>query len=92
MSEISEVQSIWYTEEELQERLRKYDNFVQEKLFGRKESFEEGFREGFEEGFKEGCNEVRREIATKLIQSGMSIGQVSQITKLPLATLESLQT
>ncbi len=55
-SECPELLSIWYTEEELQERLRKFDNFVQEKLFGQKEAFEEGFREAFEEGFNEGCD------------------------------------
>lgn len=35
--------------------------------------------------------EVQREIAAELIQRGMSIDEVSQITKLPVETLESLQ-
>lgn len=83
-SECPELLSIWYTEEELQERLRKFDNFVQEKLFGQKEAFEEGFNEG--------CDKVRREIATKLIHIGMSLEPICQITKLPVETLESLQT
>ena len=36
--------------------------------------------------------ETRREIAAELIQSGMALEQVSQFTKLPVETLESLQT
>ncbi len=42
---------------------------------------------GRKEGLEEGC----RKVAAKLIQSGMSIDEVSQITELPVETLESLQ-
>ena len=70
-SEFSELLSIWYTKEELQERIREFDN-LQAKLAVREE--------------------VRREIATKLIQHGMLLDEVSQITELPVETLESLQT
>lgn len=41
--------------------------------------------------FEESYEEVQREIAEKLIQSGMSLEQVSQITKLPLESLDSLE-
>ncbi len=69
-SEFAELLRIWYTEEELQERVRDFANF-QAKLTGREET--------------------RREIAMNSIQSGISLEQISQITKLPLETLESLQ-
>lgn len=76
-SEFSELLSIWYTEEELKERIREFDNF-QAKLIGRKE------------GEEIGADKRGREIATKLIQSGMPLEQVSQFTELPVETLESL--
>ncbi len=41
---------------------------------------------GRKEGLEEGC----RKVAAKLIQSGMSLDEVSQITELPLETLKSL--
>ncbi len=74
-SEFAELLSIWYTEEELKERIREFDN-LQAKIIGR----------------KEGADERGREIATNLIRSGMSLEEVSQMTKLPVETLESLQT
>lgn len=74
-SEFAELLSIWYTEEELKERIREFDN-LQAKIIGR----------------KEGADERGREIAANLIQCGMSLEEVSQITELPVETLESLQT
>ena len=90
-SEFAELRSIWYTEEELQEQTREFAHFLV-KNFGHKKWFREKYRGAFEEGFKEGVEESRREIAAKLIQRGMSLEQVSQITELPVETLESLQT
>ena len=78
-SEFSDLLATWYTEEELEEKYREFANF-QAKLTGRKE------------GEEIGVDKCRREIAAELIQSGMALEQVSQFTKLPVETLESLQT
>ena len=96
-SEFAELLSTWYTEEELEEKYREFALFVlnivtsKERIEG---SWIEWYRDCYEEAYKEakkkGCEEVRREIAAKLIQSGMSLEQISQITKLPLETLDSL--
>lgn len=91
-SEFAELLSIWHTEAELQEHIREFDNFVQAKLRGRNKGNKEGYKEGFKDGFKVGFEKARREIAENLIQSGMALEQVSQITELSVETLEYLQT
>ena len=91
-SEFAELLSIWHTEEDRQEHIREFDEFVQAKLRGRNKGNKEGYKEGFKDGFKVGFEKARREISENLVQSGMALEQVSQITELSVETLEYLQT
>ncbi len=89
-SDFAELLSIWHAEEDRQEYIREFDNFVQARIRGRNKGNKEGYREGFKDGFKVGFEKSRREIAWILIQSGMGLKQVSQFTELSEETLEYL--
>lgn len=49
-----------------------------------------GYEEGLEEGIEKGMEKGMREVTLRLINSGMSLEEVSHILKMPLEELESL--
>jgi predicted transposase/invertase (TIGR01784 family) len=56
----------------------------------REEDFREGRQEGRQEGRREGRSEERREVAQRLLQRGMSLPEVAEVTRLSPEELLSL--
>jgi len=58
---------------------------------GREEGLEEGLEKGMEKGLKEGREEERLAIARKLLNTGMPVENVAQITELSHETIRTLR-
>ena len=59
---------------------------------GKKEGKKEGRKEGKKEGKKEGRKEERETIALNLLQQGLSIEMIAQVTSLTTDEVQALQT
>ena len=55
-----------------------------------KEGHEEGLKEGLEKGIEKGIEKGQKEIITNMLNSGMSLEQISNITKLSIDKLKQL--
>ena len=71
--------------------LTEYDEKKTMRLF-RKEAKEEGRREGIEEGRKKGIKEGQYNLIAAMLQNGVSVERISEITNLPIQEIENVQT
>ena len=55
-----------------------------------KKGIEKGIKEGIEQGVEKGAEKITREIALKMIENGMDINLISNITGLSIEELEKL--
>ena len=81
---LTEAQQIW-----LRKELRQVSKMVEELM---KEGREEGRQEGRQEGREEGERRRAVAIARKLLARGESVEKVADLTELPLADVQQLQT
>ena len=55
-----------------------------------KEMRQEGLQEGFQEGIQKGLQEGKLEVAKNLLNVGMSIDKISEVTGIPIDELQKL--
>jgi len=61
------------------------------KRWGYEEGIEQGFERGIERGIEQGLETGKRSIALNLLTKGMSVGEVSEVTKLSLEVVRELK-
>lgn len=52
---------------------------------------EEGFKEGFKEGFEKGIQAVKLQIVNIMLENGLSLEQISDVTELPIEKIKELK-
>ena len=58
---------------------------------GIKQGKEEGMREGIKEGVREGKKEEKRKIAKKLLEKGVTLSEIQEITGLEIEEIKNLK-
>ena len=91
---LAELREKWEMDYISAKKTGRKDGLRQGKIEGKKEGLEEGRKEGLEKGKKEGLEKGREEskiqIANKLLEKGMSIEEIHEITGLNKKEIEGL--
>ena len=53
--------------------------------------FKEDFEEGFKEGFEEGLEQAHQKVVANLLQKGMGLGEIVEVTELSRDQVETIQ-
>ncbi|MCW6038638.1 hypothetical protein K4A83_20520, partial [Spirulina subsalsa FACHB-351] len=69
-----------------------YQKILEEGLQqGKMEGLQQGKMEGLQQGKMEGLQQGKEEVAVNLLQNGMTVELVAQLTQLPFERVQSLQ-